>query len=195
MRKNKTVRRYDRGKGGKTHRIVLSIKRPSHVDAREVYTPLSEFAKMGVMADPSERQKKDVMFYADWSIVGHIDKINAMGFDTLASCSSMRKDHNKDHSSHKPDSELDSYVTILLPKSVASYEDGKIKDWDYLDKLATASNSAGWEFQLFNKNVNVAEQSFPSVKLYISKKRSEMPDEKIVREWDNLVKELRKIKL
>jgi len=185
-REGKTIDQYTRGKGHLAQKRVLKTKAWPNNDKRAIYP--SEFAKMGILkGHRTPIQQKEIMYYADWSIVDHVDKINAMGFETWASCSGTGKDHKE-----YGEGESDTYLTILLPESVASYETGSIKDYDYVDSLLEAGKRAGWKTRVFSSGVDISQAKYPTVTFYYGKK--EASDKEKVKKWDDLVKALKNVR-
>lgn len=87
--------------------------------------------------------------FADVSIVGYIDEINAMGYKTVASCSGMRRDHHGHEES--------PYLSIELPEDVVTPGFGRtahdvfpsqIKNRAYVDSLIRAGELVNWTSEL-----------------------------------------------
>ena len=87
--------------------------------------------------------------FADVSIVGYINEINAMGYKTVASCSGMRRDHHGHEES--------PYLSIELPEDVVTPGFGRtahdvfpwqIKNRAYVDSLIRAGELANWVSEL-----------------------------------------------
>ena len=85
--------------------------------------------------------------FVDVSIVPHVNKINGMGFETVASCSGLRKDHYG--------RDAGSYLSIELPRSVVTSDilkdevDPKnIKNKAYVNTLINTGHKAGWNAEL-----------------------------------------------
>jgi len=87
--------------------------------------------------------------FADVSIVGYIDEINAMGYKTAASCSGMRRDHHGHEES--------PYLSIELPEDVVTPGFGRtphdvfpsqIKNRAYVDSLIRAGELVNWISEL-----------------------------------------------
>ena len=87
--------------------------------------------------------------FADVSIVPHVNKINRIGFETIASCSGLRKDHyGKDEG---------AYLSVMLPESVVTsdisgdihdIDPSNVKDRVYVKSLVDAGHKAGWNAEL-----------------------------------------------
>lgn len=86
--------------------------------------------------------------FADASIVSHINRINEVGFETIASCSGMRKDHHGEYGG--------AYLSVVLPESVVEphifgvhdVHPSKVKDWGYIKRLIKAGHEANWNAEL-----------------------------------------------
>ena len=87
--------------------------------------------------------------FADMSIVSHVNKINRIGFETIASCSGLRKDHYGKYEG--------AYLSIALPESVVIPDIGgdihdidlrNVKDRAYVNSLIDAGHEAGWNAEL-----------------------------------------------
>jgi len=87
--------------------------------------------------------------FADISIVGYINEINAMGYRTVASCSGMRRDHYGREES--------PYLSIELPEDVVTPGFGRtphevfpsqIKNRIYIDSLIRAGELVNWISEL-----------------------------------------------
>lgn len=85
--------------------------------------------------------------FADVSIVPHVNKINRVGFETIASCSGLRKDHYG--------VDAGAYLSIELPRSVVTpdilkdeVDPKNIKDKAYVNTLINTGHKAGWNAHL-----------------------------------------------
>lgn len=123
--------------------------------------------------------------FADLSIIGYIDEINSIGFETLSSCSGMRRDHY----GH----EEGAYLSIELPENVVKHspyvyffryvpgigyrtlDESCILNHHYVDVLIEAGENANWLTE-----PSVYMLMFPDVRFGIPKTKSVASDKRVI---------------
>ena len=87
--------------------------------------------------------------FADFSIVSYVNRINRAGYQTIASCSGLRRDHHGQSAG--------AYLSVELPENVVRADLGgdtheidarNILNADYVYDLVDAGRRAGWKAEL-----------------------------------------------
>lgn len=127
-----------------------------YTDKKKRVRPItSKRTKRGYSAKPKLVIRKDIKEsrqanlvrggFADVGIVRYVNKINEMGFETVASCSGLGEDHYGRSTG--------SYLSIVLPEDVVEphmtgdlfeLTPSKIKKPSYIKKLIKAGHEANW---------------------------------------------------
>ena len=101
-------------------------------------------------------QKLKTEGFADKGIVSYINRINAVGFKTVASCSGLRRDHSMyvHDLTYKGDQ---TYLSVEMPEdvvqpgfssSIHDVEPSRIKKPEYVQRVINAVHRANWNAHL-----------------------------------------------
>jgi len=110
--------------------------------------------------------------FADRNIVKYINRMNDVGIETIASCSGMRRDHEKEMTYTRGEGATGSYLSVVLPEEVAehgftggifSIPEYTVKNRPYIDALLEVGRKAGWlaEESRYLMSVPVIHYSIP----------------------------------
>jgi len=125
--------------------------------------------------------------FVDYSIVDSISRINKAGYETVASCSGMERDHIINHETGENVYTGNfAYLSIELPENVAQHgsvggvfdvPSETIRDIGYINKILGAAYRAGWKAELSRYLFVI-----PTVRLSLPKTRSLNSDEDLFNE-------------